>query len=246
MEVLPTVCNVHRANVIVWQTRYLFIHQRGETLDQKEAVYTGQGTRLSEKAPWESYAYEMEQRLAPDLEAAVAEYSKRSYIDESKISNQNKEAAAEQKEFSDGIAKQYQWLTPEEYADIGARIGRVMAHTEFITLLRKAGVHAYYQQHLHADKANLLIGKDGFSEPTVECWVQIGQMPELSIMNFDDHGAPLAERRRGWRTPLLQLILKGIISEAKAIKFFGRPKETEQFHKYNALVTAYRNSVGAM
>lgn len=215
-------------------------------MEQKEATFTGQGTRLdSEKAPWETYAYEMEQRLAPELEAAVAEYSKRAYIDESKISNQNKEAAAEQKEMSDAMSKDYQFVKPDEYNDVGARIGRVMAHTEFISLLRKAGVHAYYTQHPHADKAVLLISKDGFTEPEVAAWVQVGQMPELSIMNFDDHGVPLAERRRGWRTPLLQLILKGIITEADANKHFGRPKQTEQFHRYNALVQSYRNSLCA-
>jgi hypothetical protein len=210
--------------------------------DEKEAVYTGQGTRLSEKAPWESYAYEMEQRLAPELAAAVEEYSKRAYIDESKISNQNKEAAAEEKELSDNLSKQYQWMTPEEYADIGSRIGQVMSHSEFITKLRQAGLNVYYTQHPEPQKATLLYARNVNEKPEVACWVQIGQMPELSIMNFDDHGVPLAERRRGWRTPLLQLILKGYLTEKTANKIFGRPKETEQFHRYNAMLTAFRNA----
>jgi hypothetical protein len=72
--------------------------------------------------------------------------------------------------------------------------------------------------------------------------VQIGQMPELSIMNFDDHGVPTNERRRGWRTCLLQMILKGLISEEKANEVFGKPKTIQAFHRYNAMLLAFRNA----
>ena len=61
-------------------------------------------------------------------------------------------------------------------------------------------------------------------------------------MKFDDHGVPLSERMRGWRTCLLQLILKGFITEATANKVFGAPKVTEQYHRYNALLQSFRNN----
>jgi hypothetical protein len=201
----------------------------------------GTGTHLKEANPWDTYGAEMQTVMTPEVAAAVAEYAKRQYDNDS-TSNQNKEALAEQKEYSNEVAKQYQWIKPEEYTDLEQRIGRVMSHAEFITLLRKAGVVCEYAVHPHADKTILMVSKDVNSPATVACWVQIGQMPELSIMNFDDHGVPLAERRRGWRTCLLQLILKGIIGEAKANITFGRPKQTESFHKYNALLLSFRNA----
>jgi hypothetical protein len=199
------------------------------------------GTHQQTANPWDTYGNEMKTVMSPEVAAAVAEYAERQY-DYDSTSNQNKEALAEEKELSDAVASQYQWVTPEEYADLEQRIGRVMSHAEFITLLRKAGVICHYLAHPHPDKARLMVAKDVNSEATLACWVQIGQMPELSIMNFDDHGAPLAERRRGWRTPLLQLILKGLISEAKANITFGRPKQSEAFHRYNAMLLAFRNA----
>jgi hypothetical protein len=69
-------------------------------------------------------------------------------------------------------------------------------------------------------------------------------MPELSIMNFDEHGVPLAERMRGWRTCLLQLILKSAITEEKADEIFGSPKTTAAFHRYNSTLQGFRNVGG--
>lgn len=203
-------------------------------------IQSTQGTRLSEAAPWETYSAELDQNLSPELSAAVAEYAERRY--DEKPSSQMKEELHRQQEMSEETSKQYQWITPEEYADSGARIGNPMLHSEFITKLRSRGILCWYNQHVHHDKANLLWGKNSSTPPEVACWVQLGYMPELSIMTFDDHGVPLAERRRGWRTCLLQLILKGIISEAVANEEFGRPKQTEAFHRYNSTLQSFRNA----
>lgn len=201
------------------------------------------GTHLSARAPWESYAAEMDTKMSPELAAAVAQYAERRY-DDSLSSNQAKEELHRQREFNDEIAKQYQWVRPEEYEDIEPRIGTVMTHAQFITRLRKAGVVCFYRQHPHPDKAGLWVNRNGFYDEPLEaaCWVQVGQMPELTIMNFDEHGAPLAERRRGWRTCLLQMILKGLITEEKANKFFGRPKATVAYSRYNSTLQAFRNA----
>lgn len=205
-----------------------------------EEILRTQGTRLSDEAPWMSYGREMDPRLSGDLAQAVEEYSKKHHA-AAGTSSQNQELLHEQKELSDEVASQYQWVKPEEYEDLGPRIGRVMSHAEFITKLRNAKVDCWYVQHPHPDKAVLLVSKNG-QPREVACWVQIGQMPELSIMNFDDHGVPLAERRRGWRTCLLQLILLDYITEEKANKVFGRPRTVEAFDRYNATLQAYRNS----
>lgn len=207
-----------------------------------QEIAASQGTRLSETAPWESYESEMDVKMSKDLAAAVAEYAERRY-ESDQTSNQNKEVLAEERELSEMVAREHQWLKPEEYEDFGARIGKIIGHAEFITKLRKAGVKCHYRQHVHADKAVLYAQppRNPGADYQIACWVQNGLMPELSIMNFDDHGAPLAERRRGWRTCLLQLILGGFITEEVANKTFGKPKESFQFHRYNSTLQSFRN-----
>lgn len=201
-------------------------------------VYTTQGTRLSEKAPWETYQDEMTERVSSDLAAEIEEYSKHRY-DEAKSSNQSKEELCKQREINQEIAKDYQWATPEEYEDIEQRIGRVMHSAVFISKLREIGITCWYRQHLHAQKAVLWVQR-GRREQEVACWVQQGFMQELSILRFDDRGVPLDERRRGWRSCLLQLILKGIITEEKAVEVFGHPKQSSAFHKYNSILYEWR------
>jgi hypothetical protein len=209
-----------------------------------QEIMAQQGTRNSSVAPWESYGAEMGDHFSKDLAEAVADYAERRY-EEYETSSQNQELLAEQREYSNELSKQYQWITPEEYEDLEPRIGQVISHSELITRLRKAGIKCWYTQHPHADKAVLHVNRKGVYDPDgaeIACWVQIGQMPELSIMNFDEHGVPLAERRRGWRTVLLQMILKGLISETKANQVFGNPKMVGAFRRYNSLLQAFRNS----
>lgn len=207
-----------------------------------QEIQQQQGTRLSNTAPWDSYDSELSgPKMTPELAAEVAAYAEKHYKD-APISSETQEVLAENKEINEDIAKQYQWLNPKDYADVEARIGRVMAHSEFITLLNKTGVKFFYRQHPHKDKLTLLWQPNCQSDLQVACWVQYGQMPELSIMNFDQYGAPLAERRRGWRTPLLQIILQGIITEEKANEIFGLPRQDKAFDRYNSLLYGIRNN----
>jgi hypothetical protein len=209
-------------------------------MEQNE-IMKSQGTRLSNTSPWDSYETEMSgPKMDPKLAAEVAAYAEKHYKD-APVSSETQEILAENEEINEEIAKQYQWLNQNDYADVEARIGKVMSHAEFINKLRSAGLSCWYVTHPHADKATLIWSKNGIAPSEVACWVQLGQMPELSIMNFDNYGAPLAERRRGWRTPLLQLILKGIISEEKANEVFGKPRQDAAFARYNSTLQSFRN-----
>lgn len=200
---------------------------------------SGQGTRLSDTAPWDSYADEMTEKVSPQLAEEMVEYSKHRY-DPIESSNQSKEELHRQQEVNRGIAKQYQWVTPEEYADFEQRIGRVMHSSVFINILRKAGIQCFYRQHVHPQKATLwFLNSKG--EEEVACWVQQGFMMELSVMRFDSRGVPLDERRRGWRTCLMQIIFKQILTEDMANEIFGKPKQTKAFHKYNSTLYSFRN-----
>lgn len=212
----------------------------------QEQILQRQGTRLSDKNPWDTYAAEMDTKMSKELASAVAEYAERSY-EAGETSNQTKEEYCYQKEMNDEISEQYQWLTPDEYADVDQRTGRVMHSSTFITELRKAGITCFYTEHPQPQKATLMISRqNGLMPAEVACWVQVGFMPELSIMRFDEHGVPLDERRRGWRTCLLQLILKSVITEEKANEIFGKPKQTAAFARYNGLLQSFRNAGGSL
>jgi hypothetical protein len=204
-----------------------------------QEILKTQGTRLSDVSPWDSYDSELAGTpMTPELAAQVADYETKHHQD-AKVSSQAQEVLAENREINSGIASQYAWVTPEEYANQEERVGRVMHSSELITLLRKAGVSCWYRQHPHPDKATLLVSING-SPLQVGAWVQLGNMPELSMFNFDNYGAPLAEKRRGWRTVTLQLILKGALTEEKADQFFGKPKINQAYARYNMILQGWR------
>lgn len=194
---------------------------------------------VQSQAPWESYNDELTEKLDPKLEAEVAAYAQRRH---DSSSAQNKEELHRQQELNNSIAKQYQWISPSEYQDEGPRVGRVMGYDQFIgTLREKCGVKCWYRQHPHADKLTLVYSDpDGMTQPQVGCWAQNGMMPEFSFVRFDEHGVPVDEKRRGWRTCLLQLILKGVVSEAVAHKAFG-PARGPAAERYNQILYDWRN-----
>lgn len=211
-----------------------------------------QGTRLSDVPPWMSYGASLNEKLDPRLEQEVQEYSNH-YHD--KTSAQNEEELARWQEGNRQVAKDYQWVTPEEYENMKPRIGRILYSDEFIRILRnKCGVKCWYRQHPHPDKVTLVILKPGRVEkgdgtrdvinakPETGCWVQYGWMPEFSIMNFDPSGIPLAEKFRGWRTCLLQLIMKGVLTEEVAHKHFGAAFGPAS-ERYNSVLYGLRNTM---
>ena len=105
----------------------------------------------------------------------------------------------------------------------------------------KAGVECFYRQHPHADKLTLVYSDSlGMKKPEVACWVQNGWMPEYTVMGFDDHGVPLAEKYRGWRTCLLQLILKGLLTIELAHKVFGEAN-LPCAERYNSILHSWKN-----
>lgn len=203
-----------------------------------EEIKKAQGTRLNEDAPWETYGKEFEGD-DPALLEAMAEYASR--VSDAEGTSETKETLARQKEENAATAQQYQWVSPEEYKNEGDRIGRIMHSCVFIDILRKAGVKCWYRTHPQPGKITLIVQRQAL-DPEVGCWCMIGFAPELSIMRFDDHGIPTAEKYRGWRTCLLQLILKGVVSEKKAEEIFGKPATTEAFQRYNRTLRDFRNA----
>lgn len=204
-----------------------------------EEIQRLQGTRNSERPSWQTYDEEMMGDIEdPALLEAMAEYAGRT--SDAEATNQTKEELARLREASAEQVKEYQWLSPEEYKNEGERIGHIMHSVVFLNKLQKAGVNCWYRNHPQPGKITLVVQRAALP-PEVGCWCQEGFAPELSVFRFDDHGIPLAEKYRGWRTCLLQLILKGVISEKKANETFGFPKTTKAFHRYNSTLQNFRN-----
>jgi len=203
-----------------------------------EQIKKAQGTRNNEDAPWENYM--VDENLSPEMEAAVAAYAENVHNDSS---NQTKEELCRWKDGNDAVAKEYQFVEPDEYNNADERMGRILHSSEFINILRdKMGLKCWYRTHPHADKITLLVQRGfGTQEAEIACWVQNGFMPELSIMRFDEHGVPLNESHRGYRTCLLQMLLKGMITEKQIIKGFGPAKMTPAWGRYNTTVHSWRN-----
>jgi hypothetical protein len=201
--------------------------------------FTTQGTRLSEKAPWETYDDSLETKVPKKLEEEIKEYSQHRYL---KTSSETEDEYYKQKEINDEISKGYAWLNEEDYRDIEPRIGRVLTHADLINLLRKSGVRCFYIPHPHYDKLTLLVSNYWATEkPRVAGWVPFGFMPELSVSRFDSHGVNTNERYRGWRTVLMQLVIQDIITEDKINKIFPEPRYIKAFHRYNAFMYSWRN-----
>jgi hypothetical protein len=206
----------------------------------KPRALTGQGTRLDETPPWESYGKELTENMPKDLAQGVEDYSKR--IQDTKPSNQNLEELARQREMSKNMVKKYQFLTPEEYGDLEPRIGRVMHSAVFISKLRtECHLDCWYVQHPHPDKAILVVNRRG-NVREVACWVQQGFMIEYEMVRFDRNDLPIDSKRRGWRTCLLQMIQKHMLTEDQVNRVFG--KATGPVSKrYNSTIYDLRNNV---
>jgi hypothetical protein len=186
-----------------------------------EQVQAMQGTRKSEKAPWETYGEQLIETLNPELEAAIAEFA--SHDPHGTTDSQTHEELCRVKEENDALAQIYQWLSPDEYADEGARIGAIMHSSELIKkLTQDCRLTAAYRPHPQPKRVTLLVDStDGVKGLEVACWVQLGYMPEFSICNFDEHGVVLQEAYRGWRTVLLQLLVKRMVTEETVTRVFG-------------------------
>jgi len=205
----------------------------------QQDIQRAQGTRLSEAAPWQTYADSLDEDLDPALEAAVAEYAAREV--HQVTDSQTAEELARLREENTAAAQEYAWLSPDEYADQGARIGRIIHSSEFIEILiNQCGLTAMYRPHPQPKKLTLLVDTShGQALPEVACWVQAGFMPEFSCCRFDQHGVILDEKFRGWRTCLMQMVLKRMLTQEQVEQVFG-PATGPASERFNLFMFSLR------
>lgn len=194
---------------------------------------------MNDKPRWMSYGDEILGKDSAEMEKAVEEYAKNRH---DTSSSENKEELARWEEGNRELAKEYQWVKPEEYEDGEVRIGRVLSYTEFINILReKCKLKCFYREMGHSQKLALWVHKDYMTEAKSAGWVQRPYMQEWEVISFDNKGVPLDSRFRGWRTCLLNLRLKEMLTEEQIIKAFGRPTGSVAA-RYNSVMQSVRKN----
>ena len=71
--------------------------------------------------------------------------------------------------------------------------------------------------------------------------LQVPLGPEWDLVRFDEYGVPVGKRFHGWRTALLALITKRVITEEQAHKAFGKPLENAASSFYRQQLKAFRD-----
>ncbi len=191
---------------------------------------------------WETYADEIVGKDDPVLAKEVEEYSKKRHDGPS--SQQNQEELARWKEGNWQVAKEYRFIDPADYAEFEPRKGRILNYEQFITILRdKCKLKCFYREMGHDQKLALWGFIKGETEPIMGSWVQRPYMIEFEIPHFDDKGVVLDTKYRGWRTCLMDLRRKNLLTEEMITKVFGRAHGPAS-GRYNSFMQDMRHSYG--
>jgi hypothetical protein len=184
-----------------------------------------------------------------DSEMDLPEYSDQSmpmpYAEKSPT--KNVEAALEwaEKNYNDERLKGARWQGQERWQgreNEEMRLVRIMHPHTFIRHLQVAGIAATFDADLEGSPRNSRIWLNNFTRVGrvgVNAWfydkeegkrvaktlttLQYPYGPEWSIMRFDKYNVPTNERYRGWRTTLLELMKKQVLTEEEAHRAFGAP-----------------------
>jgi len=140
-----------------------------------------------------------------------------------------KESFAEEKQKSDKMGKQYRWADQEMLTNKVARRINGINSRDFIEKKLKANgivAHAFASQwrnHGGGPTVGLWCIPPSRSKLRYVCYMDVPMMFEWSILKLDNHGLPSGEESRGWRTVVVQLVEKDIITEKQCHKIFGVP-----------------------
>ena len=168
---------------------------------------------------FDTYADDVVGKDTPEMERAIEQYALNRHATSS---SENEETLARMQEENYEAVSEYRFLDPAEYAELGPRIGRIYGYDEFITKLRKIGLNCFYREMGHAQKLALWVYKKDTDDAKVACWIQRPFMVEYEQPSFDSKGLATGTKYRGWRTCLLQMRMKHMITEDQINKHFGR------------------------
>jgi hypothetical protein len=153
-----------------------------------------------------------------------------------------KESFAAEKEISDEMAEQYHIEDQEDLTNELARKVNPMSTDAFVAKLRANGIKCFTVYNGLAGTVGLwCLPPKQVAKARYVCYMQIPAMYEWSVLRLDRHNIPVGEKFRGWRTVLMELIKKEILTEYQAHKIFGHPSGNKVFNRYRRSLWELRN-----
>lgn len=154
-----------------------------------------------------------------------------------------------QKEKSDTQVRDLKMKDPEVFEDERARMRGVLSTKEFLNKLRANGFIGCVQQNKNSTPGTaglfaVIPGQEQKGLVAVTS-VQVPAMYEWSVPRYDAHGLQIGERFIGWRNSCVKLVEKGIWTEAKVHKVFGKPPNRVYTKRYFKSLWEIRNKLPA-
>lgn len=147
------------------------------------------------------------------------------------------------REVSEAMAADYKMEDQEALTNRVARMVNPMSTRDFVAKLRASGIKCFSVDNGFppATVALWCIPPNQVAKARYICYMQVPAMYEWSVLKTDTYGKPVGEDYRGWRTVLVQLIEKEILTEEQAHKVFGTPSINPVFARYHRSLWEIRN-----
>lgn len=153
----------------------------------------------------------------PELSSEIADLERR--IQDRKPASQYVEAAQSLHDDNVEQSKKFRFDRQSEVTDYVP--GRLLHMREFMRLLLKLNPTFSYNEFSEVGRRGLNYVNDG--KLTYITSIQEGYAIEWSQLRTDDHEVGTSEKYRGWRSVLMTMIEKGIVTEDKVHEVFGKP-----------------------
>jgi hypothetical protein len=153
-----------------------------------------------------------------------------------------KESFAAEKEISDTMASEYRFDDQDSLTNRAARMVNKIGTRDFIMKLRVNGIKCFTVDNGFPQTVGLwCLPPKQMQRARYICFLQTPCMYEWSVLKLDAHKLPIGEDFRGWRTVLIQLIEKEILTEYQAHEIFGYPSGNPIFKRYHQSLWELRN-----
>lgn len=158
-----------------------------------------------------------------------------------------KESFAAEKEISDKMATGYKWDDQEMLTNEKARMVNRMGTRDFLKKLSENGVKFVVSDNGWKGPGGVptvglfCVPPNNTRKLRPVCYIDVPFMWEWSVLLLDGHGIPNGEKSRGWRTVVIQLVEKEIITEQQCHKIFGVPAPNPISSRYFRSLWEKRN-----
>jgi hypothetical protein len=133
----------------------------------------------------------------------------------------------------------YRQSDHKEFKDFNRRRGVSMHSSDLIFRIQKLNPHIFVQQQYNFENDwglySSAIGRIQFLTGLPKGWLQ-----EFSYSIVDERDLPL-EERRGWRTVLIYLLMKGALTWEQVIAEFGEPNDAWNDARWQEVTADFRH-----